>query len=112
MREVVEWVGMGSGVERMGFVEELKKLSFVEEIWLYGSRARGDNGERSDIDIAIRCPGASEVEWMLVLKIVEEADTLLKIDCVRLESLKDENPLKENILSEGICLYKKADGNE
>lgn len=93
-------------IEDLAFFKKLKELSFVHEIWLYGSRARGDNADRSDIDIAIYCPEASDVQWLSVVSIIDEADTLLKIDCVRLESLKDTNPLKENILSQGICLYK------
>lgn len=97
---------MRSGIKDLMFFRELEGLPFVNEIWLYGSRARGDNDERSDIDIAIGCPSASEKEWLLVDSIIDEADTLLKIDCVRLESMKDTNPLKENILSQGICLYR------
>lgn len=37
------------------FIKRLKELPFVDEIWLFGSRARGDAQERSDIDIAILC---------------------------------------------------------
>jgi predicted nucleotidyltransferase len=31
------------------FFKKLAKLPFVEEIWLFGSRSRGDNRDRSDI---------------------------------------------------------------
>ncbi len=31
------------------FIEKLKALQFIEEIWLFGARARGDHGEKSDI---------------------------------------------------------------
>ncbi|WP_341790402.1 nucleotidyltransferase domain-containing protein [Rickettsia endosymbiont of Polydrusus tereticollis] len=34
----------------------LTKLPFIKEIWLFGSRARGDNNERADIDIAYPLP--------------------------------------------------------
>ncbi len=37
------------------FIEKLKALPFIAEIWLFGSRARGDNGKKSDIDLAILC---------------------------------------------------------
>ena len=40
------------------FFEFLKQLPYVDEIWLYGSRARQDHLERSDIDLAIFCPKA------------------------------------------------------
>lgn len=93
-------------IEEMEFIKDLSRLNFVEEILLYGSRARGDHEERSDIDIAIRCSMANDKEWLTTLDIVDEADTLLKIDCLRLESLKEGSDLKKNILSEGIYLYK------
>lgn len=87
------------------FFQELISLPFVEQIYLYGSRARGSARERSDIDLAIKCPGASEKEWLKVLDIIENADTLLKIDCVRFEELSDNNPLKQSILKDGLTLF-------
>ena len=71
------------------FIDNLKFLPFVEEIYLFGSRARGDNRKRSDIDLAVSCPKATDDEWQKVQDIIENADTLLEIDCVRLE---DANP--------------------
>jgi predicted nucleotidyltransferase len=54
-------------------------LFFIEEIWLYGSRARGNQRERSDIDLAIVCPQANTQDWQKVLAILDEADPLLQI---------------------------------
>ena len=52
------------------FIKDISKLPFVEEVWLYGSRARGDNAERSDLDIAIICNNATNVQWQGIMKIV------------------------------------------
>jgi predicted nucleotidyltransferase len=82
----------------------------VEAIYLFGSRARHDNRKRSDIDIAINCPSASDKDWNQILDIIESADTLLKIDCVRLDQLSDANSLKANILQESKTIYKKHEG--
>ncbi|WP_410526067.1 nucleotidyltransferase domain-containing protein [Rickettsia endosymbiont of Ceutorhynchus obstrictus] len=60
------------------FLTNLTKLPFIKEIWLFGSRARGDNTQRSDIDIAIICPTASEGDWHKILNIIDNADTLFK----------------------------------
>lgn len=87
------------------FIEKIKKLPFVQEIILYGSRARGDHSETSDIDLAINCPTASNEDWLALLEIVDTADTLLKIDCVRLDEV-DAN-LKENIHHEGKKIYER-----
>lgn len=70
------------------FIEKLKKLQYIEEIWLFGSRARGDNRDKSDIDIAIISSSATAKEWDFIVDIIENADTLLKIDCLRFDKNK------------------------
>lgn len=82
----------------------MEELPFIEKIWLYGSRARGDSWDRSDIDIAIDYPHATYADWQNVRDIIEDADTLLKIDCVRLDELKERN-LRE----EDITLFQKEE---
>ncbi|AFC71683.1 nucleotidyltransferase substrate binding protein [Rickettsia australis str. Cutlack] len=61
---------------------------------------RGYNEERSDIDIAIICSNITDQKWLKVMDIIENADTLLKIDCVRFESTKISPELYEKILKE------------
>lgn len=90
------------------FFHKLTELSFVEKIWLYGSRARGDFKERSDIDLAIECPHASVLEWFDLLDIIENADTLLKIDCVRVDELKDDSYFKRNIFRDAKLLFQRT----
>ncbi|BBJ30977.1 hypothetical protein RAS_00860 [Rickettsia asiatica] len=98
---------MDKDIQSYIFIKKLKSLSFVKAIWLFGSRARGDNDERSDIDIAIICPNITDQEWLEVMDIIENADTLLKIDCVRFESTKISSELYENILKEKKIIYVK-----
>ena len=43
-------------------IKKLSLISEVEEIILFGSRARKDNDERSDIDIAIKT-NMSNTQW-------------------------------------------------
>lgn len=87
------------------FFKNLTYLPFIEQILLFGSRALGDAQERSDIDLAIECPSATEKDWLKVLDIIEDADTLLKIDCVRLDQLSNDNPLRKSVLRDGIILF-------
>jgi len=91
------------------FLINLTKLPFIEEIWLFGSRARGNNNERADIDIAVLCPNANEDNWLQVLEIIYDADTLLKIDCVRFDTLNDNDKFKQNIINHKKILYKKGE---
>lgn len=95
-------------IKKFLFFDRLSHLTFVQEIYLYGSRARGDHRDRSDIDLAIECPEASDEDWLNILAIIESADTLLKIDCVRLDTLSETNPLRHSILRDGIQLYKRV----
>ena len=89
------------------FIDQLKALPFIEEIWLFGSRARGDNNDRSDIDLAIICAEALATDWLKVMKIIENADTLLKIDCVRFEKELLSDELYNNILRNKKVIYSK-----
>ena len=94
-------------INKYKFYKEIATLPFVEKIVLFGSRARGSNLERSDIDLAVLCPKATDMDWIKVLDIIEEADTLLKIDCIRLDTLPLSSPLRKNIEQEGIIIYAK-----
>lgn len=77
----------------------------VSKIVLFGSRARGDNTKKSDIDIAIytlpefanRGHFASDIE---------DLETLLKIDTVFINEDTDEKLIK-NIQKEGIVIYER-----
>lgn len=77
----------------------------VEKIILYGSRARADARPRSDIDVAVSCPYASEREWLDICEAVEDVPTLLSIDLIRLETASDA--LRDRVLREGRNLYER-----
>ena len=69
---------------------------------LFGSRARGDNLERSDVDIAIEAPGAGPECWTRIVEAVDEVPTLLRIDIVRWETASAA--LKREIERDGVEL--------
>ncbi len=94
-------------IKSRAFFQKLIVLPFVEIIILYGSRAKKTALERSDIDIAIVCPEASDKDWLQVITIIEQADTLLKIDYVRFDVLSNQSSLKQAIKNEGIILYER-----
>lgn len=79
----------------------------VERVWLFGSRARGDQLERSDIDLAIEAPAMAELDWLkLKLDFEDEAPTLLLIDLVRLDDAPAD--LREQILGEGLIIDERS----
>jgi len=81
---------MRIGDRELSFVDQIKSLPGVEQVLLFGSRARGTASSRSDIDLAVAYPSADVLRWQEVLDIVEAANTLLKIDCIRIDSLPDD----------------------
>lgn len=72
------------------FFKQLCELPFVDAIYLYGSRARGDHDEWSDVDLAIECPKATTGQWLDVLEIAENADILVDVQVTRMDEIKDE----------------------
>lgn len=88
-----------------GIVRRLRRFAQIERIYLFGSRARGDALPRSDIDLAIACPEADAHVWADICETVDSADTLLKIDVIRLEEAAPE--LTARITAEGQLLYER-----
>lgn len=83
------------------------KYKEVESACIFGSRARGDYREGSDIDIALF---GEKLTNAINTKIYYEIDELYlpyKIDLINVNTLKNEEKFKENILREGVEIYAK-----
>lgn len=83
-------------IQDFKFFHHLAALPFIDHIFLFGFSARGDNTERVDIDLAVDCPKATQRDWSQVLDVIENADMLLKIDCVRFDELDLNHPLRQS----------------
>ncbi|MEA1988830.1 MAG: nucleotidyltransferase domain-containing protein [Pseudomonadota bacterium] len=92
-------------VAQYKFWDKLIVLPFVQSVYLFGSRARGDGRPKSDIDIAVNCPAASFEQWQKVLDIIEDADTLLGIDVIRYDTLSD-SLFKRKIDENKVVIYE------
>lgn len=84
-----------------------KRYNGVEKVILFGSRARGDDSERSDYDIAVFGALSAEEKGELRRFCSESLHTLHKVDLVFVSEATYPK-LKENILKEGILLYGKS----
>ena len=80
-----------------------KKNNEINKVVLFGSRAREDNGDRSDIDLAIYCENS-------ILDFIEDIEnnttTLLEFDFSDMKSVSDELFI-EQVDKEGIIIYEK-----
>lgn len=81
----------------------LAKRHNIQKVILFGSRARGDNWERSDIDLAIS--GGNTVEFSI--DVDEDVDTLLMFDVVNLDEPVQQTLLDE-IARDGVVIYEKV----
>ena len=86
-------------------VKAFSEYQEVELIILFGSRVFGDEDERSDIDLAISAPKMSSRRWLELIRLAEEAKTLLWVTVVRLEHSPDY--LREQIIKHGMKLYER-----
>lgn len=92
------------------FIKKLEILPFVEAIYLFGSRTQNKHPQFSDIDLAIVCPKATILEWQKILDIIDQADTLLKIDCIRYDSLPT-GKFKQEIDKNKKIIYERTNNN-
>ena len=75
----------------------------LDRVILFGSRSRGDNRERSDIDLAIQ--GGDTVAF--AASADEDIPTLLMFDVVDLDK-PVQSELLEEIRKDGVVIYEKV----
>ena len=80
----------------------------IEKVLVFGSRARGDAGERSDFDLAVVAPGMPHSTWSrFALEVEEDIPTLCGIDLVLLND-NIARTLRTRIEEEGVVIYERA----
>lgn len=84
-------------------IREMAKQHGAEKVVLFGSRARGTNGPRSDIDLAIY--GCRDFDKLYDC-LQEDLWSLLKLDIINMDSRISEE-LKAVIKRDGVVLYEK-----
>ena len=75
----------------------------VRKVILFGSRARGNFKEKSDIDLAVQ--GGDFIRFML--DVNEETSTLLKFDIINLDE-EIQGELRKAIKKEGRIVYEEV----
>lgn len=78
----------------------------VKNLFLFGSYARGDATQSSDIDLLVEFQNGRQISYLDLLIIKSDLERILgsKVDLVEIDSLV--NPIRrKSILSERIPLY-------
>jgi predicted nucleotidyltransferase len=84
-------------------IVKFAKKHNIEKVILFGSRARGTNAERSDVDIAVL--GGNFLDFYYDIK--EEVHSLLSFDIVDYNEGASEE-LKKEIERDGVVIYEKT----
>ena len=85
--------------------DTLRRFPCVREVRVFGSRATGQPGRASDIDLAIWAPDATADEWLQLTEAIHGAPIIYEFDVVRTE--RTHNPrLIEKIVREGVPIYQ------
>lgn len=84
-------------------ISDLARQCNLDKVILFGSRARANNRERSDIDLAIQ--GGNTIAF--AASADEDIPTMLMFDVVDLDKPVQEDLLEE-IRKDGIVIYEKV----
>lgn len=84
-------------------VDISKKHKYIDKIILFGSRARGDNSLKSDIDLGVYSNN-SIAEFKA--EIEEKVSTLLEFDFSHMNNVEDKFFI-EQVEKEGVIIYEK-----
>lgn len=83
-------------------IGEIAQKYRAQKVVLFGSRARGTEREKSDIDIAVYgCNNFTE----LYLEMEEELWTLLELDIINMDEIQSDSKLIDEIEREGVIIY-------
>jgi len=78
----------------------------IDSIILFGSVARGEATEDSDIDILVIWKGDEAEGWSamtgLAFDVLLDEEEYISVKVLGLEDLKAENPFIKNVMREGI----------
>ena len=107
---------LAAAVRRM--VKELSEIygSYLDRVILYGSYARGEQTEESDVDIALLLKNGHDRDmYNRMIDCVAETElacgkalSVIDIDTDKYNTWKSTLPFYKNIDKEGILLWKQA----
>lgn len=89
----------------IGIIKKFLRRDTNFRLYLFGSRANGNNRKFSDIDLAVESSAMNNEWFKKVKQNILEIRTLYKIDLVDLNTVSSE--FKRIVLSEANILYEQ-----
>ena len=86
------------------YVQEISKYYKVQEVYLFGSYAKGTNNEDSDIDVAIIINSNENTFDLLVelMMYTEDIDLRIEPHPIKVKDFEEGNPFVQEILETGL----------
>jgi len=82
------------------------KFEKIQQVTLFGSRAKGNFQSGSDIDLTIKNSDISHTDMLNIQIALDDLDLLYKIDLLNYNTIK-EPALKDHIDRVGVVFYEK-----
>jgi predicted nucleotidyltransferase len=82
------------------------RFELVEKVVVFGSRARGDNSLKSDIDLCVYAPEMTDEAFSRLKWELDELPIFHHMDIVRFEKINDA--LKAHVERDGKVLFRKT----
>lgn len=67
----------------------------IERVWIYGSRARGDEHERSDVDLAVDAPAMDKYQFAALERGLDDLALVRKVEVVHWQGIGEEKFRRE-----------------
>lgn len=92
-------------------LNEIKRIALnyknINKIVLFGSRARGDNTDKSDYDIAVFSNNMDFSDECKFKDDIDNIDTLYKIDLIFINERHIDTDIYKNIMNDGVMIMDK-----
>ena len=95
--------GLSSSIVRQ-LCAVFERYSDIRAVYLFGSRAKGNFRDGSDIDLAVVAPEMTAETFNTLWDEIDDLPIVFKLDCLHFESLSNDL-LKKKIEAEGVLFY-------
>ena len=86
--------------------DAFRRFPEVEQVLIFGSRARGTARSGADIDLAVRAPKLDSTAFAGLHQALDDLPLLYKLDLIHLDTLADP-VLMRKIQHDGQVLYQR-----
>lgn len=86
------------------YVRKISKYYNIQEVYLFGSYAKGTNNEDSDIDVAIIINSDSNIFDLMVelMMLTQNIDLRIEPHPIKVKDFENGNPFVQEVIDTGI----------